>query len=97
MSKKIILKIGAYTILVVGVALFAALLLVGVILLVSYPDASLSKKVITMGGIVIAGAIIFLIALSLFESLLEVVKLEDEVTEIINHEKDSNYFMREDG
>lgn len=97
MSKKIILKIGAYTILVVGVALFAALLLVGVILLVSYPDASLSKKVITMSGIVIAGAIIFLIALSLFESLLEVVKLEDEVTEIINHEKDSNYFMREDG
>lgn len=54
---------------------------------VTYPEASFTKKMIILGALLIVCAAIILITLSLFESLTEVVKLEDEVKEILEDEK----------
>jgi membrane protein implicated in regulation of membrane protease activity len=87
MNKKPIIRTGAYTILVVGILLLLALFLGGLLLFVTYPEASFAKKMIVLGGLLIACAGIILITLSLFESLTEVVKLENEVKEILEDEK----------
>jgi len=87
MNKKPIIKSGAYIILVVGIILILALFLAGLLLFVTYPEATFAKKMIVLGGLLIVGAGIILITLSLFESMTEVVKLEDEVKELLEDEK----------
>jgi hypothetical protein len=87
MNKKPIIKSGAYIILVIGIILILALFLGGLLLFVTYPEATFAKKMIVLGGLLIVGAGIILITLSLFESMTEVVKLEDEVKEILEDEK----------
>lgn len=87
MNKKPIIKSGAYIILVIGILLILALFLGALLLFVTYPEATFAKKMIVLGGLLIVGAGIILITLSLFESMTEVVKLEDEVKEILEDEK----------
>ena len=88
MNKKPIIKTGAYLILIIGILLMLALFLGGLLLFVTYPDASFAKKMIVLGAILIVCAGIILITLSLYESLTEVVKLEDEV-KVLENEKES--------
>ena len=79
MNKKPIIKTGAYIILIIGIILILALFLGGLLLFVSFPEATFVKKMMMLGGILIVGSGIILITLSLFESMTEVVKLENEV------------------
>lgn len=79
MNKKPIIKTGAYIILIIGILLILALFLGGLLLFVTFPEAPFTKKMMVLGAILIVGSGIILITLSLFESMTEVVKLENEV------------------
>ncbi|MEI7792561.1 MAG: hypothetical protein WCI57_03715 [Candidatus Berkelbacteria bacterium] len=96
MNKKPIIKSGAYIILAIGILLILALFLGGLLLFVTYPEATFAKKMIVLGGLLIVCAAIILITLSLFESLTEVVKLDEEVKEIIEEEKHSTKSVEKD-
>jgi len=96
MSKKNIIKIGAYLILVLGIILILSLLVLGAVLLVAYPEASLAKKMMVVSGILIIGAIITIITLSLFDSLLEILRIDEKIFNNTGCEREDSYFVRKD-
>jgi hypothetical protein len=87
-ANKTIIRIAAYVVLVTGILSVLTLLIVGVALLVSYPDATLGKKLLVIGLIFVFSAIVALVFWSIYRSLLEVVKIDQEIVEIMEHEKD---------
>lgn len=81
-KKHLIIKIGAYIILTLGILIAAGLFLGAVILLVSTPDASIQRKVTAALLIVICSFVMALVSLSMFESMLELITVEDQLLEL---------------
>lgn len=79
MVKRYVIKIGAHIILIGGFLLILAILFGGVLLFIAYPDAIFLKKMLVTTGLFIICVLIALVSLSVYESLVEVVKLENKV------------------
>lgn len=81
-TNKTLIKIGAYTLLVIGIIATLALLAVGVVVFVSYPDASLQKKAVIGGIFFIVAFLVLLLSISVFESMKELIIVEREVLDL---------------
>ncbi|MEI8232937.1 MAG: hypothetical protein WCG44_04320 [bacterium] len=75
-TKNVILKIGAYTGFTIGIILSIACALTAIFLLVAYPDALISRKILVTLLFLIIAIVIFVISYSFFENTLETVKHE---------------------
>ena len=85
--KKSLIKMGAYFILIAGIIAAALILIFTIGLLISFPEASLLKRVSIIGGLFAAAIIVFGLALSIFESMHELLIVEDEIKEILARKK----------
>jgi len=85
-KKHLIIKIGAYVILVLGFLIALAILLAAVITLVSMPDASIQRKITASLLMLICSFIISLITLSIFESMIDLIVVEDKLFELEDHQ-----------
>lgn len=82
-----VVKTGAYLLFILGIIISLALLFGGVFIFIYFPEGNMQKKALSAGGLVIAAVLVFLMALSLFESITEVTKLEEEVGELEEDKK----------
>lgn len=80
--KNNLIKIGAYLILIFGSIIALGLILTALITIVLFPEANLTKKILVAGGMVIVAAIIFMISLGLFEFMIEIIEIEQEVAKL---------------
>jgi len=85
--KKIIIKIGAYSVLILGILVTSLILIFALALLFNFPEATVPKKVSVIGGLVLAGVLTFILSFSIFESMHEVIVMEDELDQIIKGKK----------
>jgi|GEM_PF-2031171 len=77
-----LIQAGAYILFVLGLIVFAGLLLAGIALFFYYPDGSLYKKSVVAGGALIIALIVLLLSIAVFESMLELTKVEEAVLEL---------------
>lgn len=81
-KRHIVIKIGAYVILIIGILISLTLFLSAILLLVAMPDATVQRKV-TVSLIILAVSILIILAtLSIFESMLDVVSLENKLIDL---------------
>lgn len=77
--KNSLIKIGAYLLLATGSIIALGLIFTALATIVLFPEANLTKKLFVAAGMVIVGGIIFMISLGLFEFMMEIIKIEQEV------------------
>jgi hypothetical protein len=82
MIKNKIIKVGSYTALIVGCLSAIFLLVLGAVLFFAYPDASFQKKALIAAVFLIVSCIIFLLTISLFQSMRELLVVEKEIAEL---------------
>ncbi len=85
--KKPLIKIGAYFILISGIIAAALVLIFAIALLINFPEASVAKKITVIAGLLIAAVVVFGLALSIFESMHELLAVEDEINKILAGKK----------
>jgi hypothetical protein len=76
--------------LIAGFLLVLAILFGGVLLFITYPDAIFLKKMLVASGIFIFCVLTALVSLSIYESLVELVKLENQIEMFGEKEEQSN-------
>jgi hypothetical protein len=81
MMRKMV-KSAGYVILVFGLLLSLALLITAFIFFMNYPHADFYRKLISTGGIVLAGFFAAYLAIAAFQLMAGVVGLENEVKEL---------------
>lgn len=73
------IKFGAYLILILGI-LFSLVFIAGAgYVFVFYPEAIAQKRALVGTGILIGGIIILILAVAVFESMLELTRIEQKV------------------
>lgn len=77
-----LIQAGAYVLFSLGLIVFVALFLAGIALFFYYPDGSLYKKSIVGGAVLVVALIILLLSIAVFESMLELTKVEEAVLEL---------------
>ena len=85
--KKILIKIGAYFILISGIIITALLVISAIILLINFSGANLLKKGLVVGGLILAAVLVFALSFSIFESMHDLLVVEDEIKQILNKKK----------
>ena len=78
-----IIKIGAYTILIFGEIVALLLLVFSIFIFLYYPDTSFEKKAIVGAFFLILSLVFAIFALALFESMLELIHIDQEFEELI--------------
>lgn len=84
--KLILQKIGAYLILIIGILIASGLTFISVYVYVFYPDSTVQKRALVGTGTLIAAAIVLVVAIAMFESIIEIVEIEQH-KQIRNNEK----------
>lgn len=78
-KNKHFIGVSSYILLVVGILIALFLLGLGLFLFLAYPDASLEKKAVIAVVFVSAAFLVILLTISVFESMRELLKVEDEL------------------
>ena len=89
--KLILQKIGAYLILITGILLTLCLTLLSIYIFVFYPDSTIQKRVLVGTGTLVVAAIFLVVAIAIFESIIEIVEIEQ------HHLTHNNTENRENG
>ena len=86
-----VVKFGAFTILIVGIAAALILAAVAVTLLVTNPEAPLQKKLYVSIGLFILAVIISVICISAYDSMIETTRVEQELLELKEEIEESRH------
>jgi|GEM_PF-3178267 len=81
MSNRVI-KFGGYVVISFGTLLSLVLVALSFLVIILFPEANLTKKLLIAGAGLILAVIIFLASLAIFELTLEITKLEKEIDKL---------------
>lgn len=87
---KVIIKIGAYVMLILGIIFSLLFASAGVALYLFYPAGEFSKKSLIAVILFIVALVILLLTISFFEAAKELLLIEKEVLELEGDEKSSS-------
>lgn len=70
------IRISAFCLLLLGLIITGALFTAGLTIAVTYPEGNVSKVILTSGACFLAGVLVLLPSIALFEVMLAFVRLE---------------------
>lgn len=88
--KNRMIKIGAYLVLISGIAFCLLLIIIGIALFLAFPDANLAKKLGMAGIILIIIVLVMIFILSIFDSMIDIVKMEYEMEQLMRKRRKSD-------
>lgn len=75
-------KIKSFLLFALGLFFSLFLLIAAIILFFGYSDANMTKKISLSLGLLLAAAIFFYMTLTLYESMVEISDIEEEIEKI---------------
>ncbi|MFA6963895.1 MAG: hypothetical protein WC227_04280 [Patescibacteria group bacterium] len=88
--KRFLIKFGSYLVLIIGIIIAALILIFVISLLVNFPDASLLKKILVIAGLLISAIAVFALAFSVFESMHDLLLIEDQLKQILARKRNDD-------